>query len=167
MFKSVQGKQGLVTGSCGWLATTSRQKLHTCQACQKLKRQANWSTTGQNRTTGCSVILRLELVTQSSHEAKPRASPVLKKNLTLHIPFLAQYKYPFYPWKKESFQREFWEKNLREKQGLVTGPCGWLAAASRQKLHTAKSCTRARHARSWSVMLTGVLQDKIGQLAVQ
>ena len=38
------------------------------------------------------------------------------KNLTLHIPFSPQYKYPFYPRKKESFQREFWEKNPREKQ---------------------------------------------------
>ena len=45
---------------------------------------------------------------------KPRSSPVLK-NLTLHIPFSPQYKYPFYPRKKESFQREFWERNPREK----------------------------------------------------
>ena len=35
------------------------------------------------------------------------------------------------------------------------------------RLQAARSWTRARHARSWSVMSTGVLQDKIGQLAVQ
>ena len=86
-----------------------------CQACQKLKRHASWSTIRQNRTISRSVTSWLELVTQSSHEAKPRASPVLK-NLTLHIPLSPQYKYPFYPWKKDSFKREFWERNLREKQ---------------------------------------------------
>ena len=111
----MQEKQGLATGSCGWLATTSRQREHTCQACQKLKRHASCSTTGQNRTIGRSVTSRLELATQSSCEAKLRASPVLK-NQTLHIPFSPQDKYPFYPQKKESFQREFWERNPKEKQ---------------------------------------------------
>ena len=78
MFKSVQEKSGLATGSGGWLAAASCQKLLTCQACQKLKRHSSWSTTGQNRTTGRSVTSRLELATQLSREAKPRASPVLK-----------------------------------------------------------------------------------------
>ena len=115
MLKSVQGKQRLATRFRGWLVATSHQKMHTCQACQKLKRHASWSTTGQNRITDRSVISRLDLTTQSSHEAKPWASPVLK-NLTLHIPFSPQYKYRLYPRKKESFQREFWEKNPRVKQ---------------------------------------------------
>ena len=48
------------------------------------------------RTNGRPVTSRLELATQSSREAKPQTSPVLK-NLTLHIPFSPQYKYPFYP----------------------------------------------------------------------
>ena len=34
-------------------------------------------------------------------------------------------------------------------------------------LQVARSCTRARHAKSWNVMPAGALQDKIGQLAVQ
>ena len=51
----------------------------------------------------------------SCDSVKPRISPVLK-NLTLHIPFSSQYKYPLYPRKKKSFQREFWERNLRVKQ---------------------------------------------------
>ena len=46
---------------------------------------------------------------------KPWANPILK-SLTLNIPFSPQYKYPFYPWKKLSFQREFWERNPKEKQ---------------------------------------------------
>ena len=115
MLKSVQEKQRLATGSRGWLTTASRQKLHTCQACYKLKRHASWSTTRQNRTTSRSVISWLDLATQSSREAKPWASSVLK-NLTLHIPFSPLYKYPLYPRKKERFQKEFWERNPRVKQ---------------------------------------------------
>ena len=115
MLKIVQEKQGLATGSRKWLTAASHQKMLTCQSCQKLKRHTSWSTTGQNRTTSRSVISQLELATQSHHETKPRANPILK-NLTLHIPFSPQYKYPFYPQKKKSFQREFWERNLREKQ---------------------------------------------------
>ena len=105
-------KQSLVIGSRGWLAAASRQKQHTCQACQKLKRHASWSTTGQNRTFYRSVISQLDLATQSSREAKPWASPVLK-NLTLHILFSSQYKYSLYSQKKESFQREFCKRNPR------------------------------------------------------
>ena len=41
---------------------------------------------------------------------KPRASPILI-NLTLHIPFSPQYKYPFLPMK----ERELPERILREK----------------------------------------------------
>ena len=114
MLKSVQEKQGLATGSRGWLVTASHQKLLTCQACQKLNRHASWSTTRQNRTTGHSVTSRLELATQSNREAKPQANPVLK-NLTLHILFSPQYKCPFYSRKKrvskENFERETLEKN--------------------------------------------------------
>ena len=88
---------------------------HTCQACQKVNSHASWSTTGQNRTTSHTVISRLDLATQSSREAKPWASPVLK-NLTFHILLSPQYKYPLYPQMRESFQREFWERNLRVKQ---------------------------------------------------
>ena len=108
-------KQSLVAGSCGWLAAASCQMQHTCQACQKVNSHASWSTTEQNRTTGHTVISRLDLATQSSHEAKPRATPVLK-NLTFHILFSPQYKYPSYSQMKERFQREFWERNPRVKQ---------------------------------------------------
>ena len=43
----------------------------------------------------------------------------------------------------------------------------WLDLAGDTRLQAARSCSRARHARSWSVTLAGALQDKIGQLAVQ
>ena len=48
-------------------------------------------------------------------EAKSLVHYVMEK-LTLRIPFSLQYKYPLYPQNIESFQREFWEKNPREKQ---------------------------------------------------
>ena len=49
----------------------------TCFECngqghfKKVNSHASWSTTGQNRTTGHTVISRLGLATGSSHEAKP------------------------------------------------------------------------------------------------
>ena len=104
-----------MTRSREWLVAVSYQMLNTCQACQKLKRYASWSTTGQKVQTSSLVTSWLELATQSSRESKPPASSVLK-NLTLRIPFSLQYKYPLYPWNVESFQREYWERNLREKQ---------------------------------------------------
>ena len=97
------------------LAAASRQIQHTFQACQKVNSHASWSITGQNRTTGHTVISWLNLATQSSREAKSRATPILK-NLTFHILLSPQYKYPLYPQMKKSFQREFWERNPRWKQ---------------------------------------------------
>ena len=99
-------KQGLATGSHRWLAAASRQMLNTCQACQKLKRHASWSTTEQKVQTDCSVTSKLELATQSSRESKPPASSVLK-NLTLRISFSLQYKYLLYSRNVENFQREY------------------------------------------------------------
>ena len=45
---------------------------------EKLNRHASCSTIGQKVQTGHSVSSRLELVTQSSHEAKSLAISVLK-----------------------------------------------------------------------------------------
>ena len=41
-----------------------------------------------------------------------------------------------------------------------------LDLAGDSRLQAARSSTRAKHAKSWSAMLVGALQDKIGQLAV-
>ena len=82
---------------------------------EKMNSHASWSTTGQKVQFGSCVCSRLELATQSSREAKSPANSVLK-NLTLCIPFSLQYKYPLYPRNIESFQREYWERNPREKQ---------------------------------------------------
>ena len=42
-----------------------------------------------------------------------------------------------------------------------------LDLAGDSRLQAARSCTRAKHVRSWSIMLARALQDKIGQLSVQ
>ena len=104
-----------MTGFRRWLAAGSRQMLNTCQACQKLKCHANWSITRQKVQTGHLITLWLELATQSSHKSNLPANSVLK-NLPLRIPFSLQYKYPLYPRNVESFQREYWKINPREKQ---------------------------------------------------
>ena len=115
MLKIVQRNRDSRLDLAGGSRLASHQKLHTCQACQKLKRHNSWSTTGQKVQTSRSVTSWLELATQSSRESKPSTSSVLK-NLTLRIPFSPQYKYPLYPRNVESFQREYWERNPREKQ---------------------------------------------------
>ena len=90
-----------------WISRVARglQAARSCtraKHAKKLKRYASWSTTGQKVQTGHSVSLRLELVAQSSREAKPPASFVLEK-LTLRIPNTHKYKYPSYPRNIESF----------------------------------------------------------------
>ena len=76
----------------------------------KVNSHASWSTTGQNRTTGHTVILRLDLATQSSREAKPRASPVFEKPDVSHSSLTLVY-IPLIP----TNVRELPERILREK----------------------------------------------------
>ena len=76
-----------------------------CQLEHYRTKSSNWSFS----------YLALELTTQSSRKSKLPASSIFK-NPTLRIPFSLQYKYPLYPWNIVSFQKEYWEKNPREKQ---------------------------------------------------
>ena len=82
---------------------------------EKLNRHASYSTTGQKVQTGHLVSLWLGLTTQLSRKAKLPVHFVMEK-LTLRIPNTHKYKCPSYPWNIESFQREYWERNPREKQ---------------------------------------------------
>ena len=87
-----------VAGTRDWILQVAcgLQAARSCTSAkhaEKLKHHASWSTIGQKVQTGHSVNLRLKLATQSSYEAKPPASFVLKK-LTLHIPNTHKYKYP-------------------------------------------------------------------------
>ena len=77
----------------------------SCQLEHYRTKSSNWSFS----------YLALELTTQSSRKSKLPASSILK-NPTLRIPFSLQYKYPLYPRNIVSFQKEYWEKNPREKQ---------------------------------------------------
>ena len=110
MHKSVQEKQRLMTWSCGWLAAASRQKLLTCQACQKLKCHASCNTTGQNRTTSRSVTSRLELATQSSRELALFWKTwlfIFRSHPSINTPFTHERKIA----SRENFERETLEKN--------------------------------------------------------
>ena len=106
-------------GTHGWISWVARG-LQVARRCtwvkhaEKLNRHASCSTTRQKIHTGHSVSSRLGLTTQSIHEAKSLVHSIMEK-LTLRIPFSLPYKCPLYPRNIESFQREFWEKNCREK----------------------------------------------------
>ena len=52
-------------------------------------------------------------------------------------------------------------KSVQENRDSRLGLTGDL------RLQAAKRSTRAKHARRWTVMLAGALQDKIGQLAIR
>ena len=110
--KDCAKKQGLAVGSRG---LQSARKLHTCQACQKLKSCASSCTTGQKSQAGQAVCSRLELATQPSRKVKSPEHLVWEK-LTFHILSHPTIYIPLYPRFRESFQREFWERNSKEKQ---------------------------------------------------
>ena len=108
------------TETCGWISRAAHglqaaRMLHTCQTCQKLKSRTSYCTTGQKSQAGQAVCSRLELATQPSHEVKSSEHPVWEK-LTFHIPSHPTIYILLYPRFWESFQREFWERNPREKQ---------------------------------------------------
>ena len=85
MLKIVQRSRDSRLDLAGGSQLASRQKLHTSQACQKLKSHTSCCTTGQKSQVGQAVSSRLELATQPSREAKPPEHPVWEK-LTFHIP---------------------------------------------------------------------------------
>ena len=72
---------------------------------------------------------------------------------------------PVFRW--DSCKGSEWDSVKKCSRVCKANKDSWLDLAGDSRLQAAKSCTRARHAKSWSVRLTGVLQDKIGQLAVQ
>ena len=101
------------------LAGGSQLQVARCWTCAKHAR--SWSVVPAGALQekkvqiGHLVTSRLEFATQSSHKSKPPTSSVLK-NLTLRIPFSPQYKYLLYPRNVEGFEREYWERNPREKK---------------------------------------------------
>ena len=72
-------------------------------------------TTEQKFQVGQAVCSRLKLATQPNRKVKPPEHPVWQ-NMTFHIPSYPTIYIPLYPRFKESFQREFWERNPRENK---------------------------------------------------
>ena len=107
-------KQGLAAGS----RLQAARMMHTCQACQNLKCYASCCIIGQKSQTGQAVYSRFELATQLSREVKS-LEHFIWENLTFHIPSHPTIYILLYPRFRESFQREFWERNPREKTRLT------------------------------------------------
>ena len=68
LLKIVQRNRDLRLDLAGGLRLQAARMIHTCQACQKLKRRASCCTTGQKSQAGQTVCLWLELATQPSRE---------------------------------------------------------------------------------------------------
>ena len=93
--------------------------MHSCQACQKLKRRASCCTTGQMSQAVC---LQLELTTQPSREVKSLEHPIWE-NLTftflLTLLYVYHYTHDLERAPRENFERETLEKTrLTHPQSL-------------------------------------------------
>ena len=110
MLKTVQWSRDLRLDLAGGSRLASCQKLQTHKACMGAEQSYQLEHYRTKIQTSHSVSSRLELATQSSHEVKSPANPVLK-NLTLRIPFSHQYKYPSFPQNMGGYSER---KTLRE-----------------------------------------------------
>ena len=86
-------KQGLAAGSRGWLVATSRQIDAHVPSMPESEASRQLFTIGQKSQAGQAVCLRLELATQPNRKVKSPENKI-----------------------RESFQKEFWEKNPRENK---------------------------------------------------
>ena len=95
MLKIVQRNRDSRLDLMGGSQLQATRMMHTCQACQKLKRHASCCTTGQKSQASQVICSHLELATQPSREVKSPEHPVWE-NLTFHIPSdLTIYIYPY------------------------------------------------------------------------
>ena len=115
LFKFVQRSRDSWLDLTGGSRLQAARMMHTCQACQKLKRHASCCTTGQKSQADQAVCSRLKLATQPSCEVKSPEHTVWE-NMTFHIPSHPTIYIPLYPRFRESFQREFCERNPRENK---------------------------------------------------
>ena len=114
--------------SCSRVGSNIDTPKHTCQACQKVNSHASWSTTGQNRTTGHTVISRLGLTTGSRDLVKSRGQaashPYFVKtwrftflsHSSINTPFTHDWKRP----SRENFGRETLKKNKIDSPTIYT-----------------------------------------------
>ena len=102
-------KQRLAAGFREWLAAASHQIDAHMPSMPEAEASHQLFTKWQKFQAGQAVYSQLELATQPSREVKP-------PNMTFHIPSHPTIYIPLYPRFKESFQREFWERNPRENK---------------------------------------------------
>ena len=108
-------KQGLAARFREWLAAASRQIEAHVPSMPEVEALRQLFTTRQKSQAGQTVCSRLKLATQPSREVKP-PEHLVWQNITFHIPSHPTIYRPLYPRFKESFQREFWERNPRENK---------------------------------------------------
>ena len=95
-------KQGLATGSHGWLAAASRQIDAHVPSKPEVEVSHQLFTLGQKSQAGQLVCSWLELANQPSREVKP-PEHLVWQNMTFHIPSYPTIYIPLYPRFKESF----------------------------------------------------------------
>ena len=117
LFKFVQRSRDSWLDLVGGSRLQAARMMHTCQACQKLKRRASCCTTGQKSQAGQAICSRLELATQPSCEVKSSKHPVWE-NLTFHFLLTLLYIYP-YTHDLERVSRENFEIETLEKIRLT------------------------------------------------
>ena len=104
-----------MAGSRRWLAAASRQIKAHVPSMPEAEALRQLFTTRRKFQAGQAVCSRLELPTQPSREVKPPEHPIWQ-NMTFYIPSHPTIYIPLYPRFRESFQREFYEKNPRENK---------------------------------------------------
>ena len=115
MLKIVQRSRDSRLDLVGSSRLASCQKLHVCQACGEVEASCQL----EHYRTKSPIWSFSYLAAGTCGSVKSRgqtASQLCFEKLTIRIPFSHQYKYPLYPRNVKRFQREFWEKNPREKQ---------------------------------------------------
>ena len=108
-------KQGFAARSRAWLAAATRQIDAHVPSMPEAEAACQLFITGQKFQASQAVCSWLELATQPSREVKLLEHPVWQ-NMTFHISSHPTIYIPLYPWFKESYQREFWERNPRENK---------------------------------------------------
>ena len=124
LLKIVQRNRDSRVDLAGGSRLQATRMMHTCQACQKLKRRASCCTTGQKSQAGQAVCSRLEFATQPSLKVKSPEHLVWEK-LTFYIPshptiYIYPYTHDLDRVSRENFERETLEKNKIDSSTIFT-----------------------------------------------
>jgi hypothetical protein len=119
LLKSVQENRVSRLGLAGDSRLQAARSNLTCQACWKVNSLLAGAL--QDKTGQLAIRLSRDWISRLSQAARSSREPPLfcrKPDVSHSSPL--QYKYPYYPRLKESFQREFWERNPKEKLDWFT-----------------------------------------------